>query len=208
MQYSNSISTLSRESLETKFKPLLKFFTDGIKNLYWAEKAIEPVLKKNKSLALTDELADALEDHEIQTQKHVLRLEKIFQKLNIKPETKKCEAAAGIIKEADEIIGATPEKSMTRDAVIIIAMQKMAHYEIASYGGLLQIALTFNMNQVADLLEKTLNEEEDADLHLTDIAESYINLEAAEESNTENTGKDNDEQANADKKLRTEKAQA
>lgn len=208
MQYSNSISTLSRESLETKFKPLLKFFTDGIKDLYWAEKAIEPVLKKNKSLALTDELADALEDHEIQTQKHVLRLEKIFQKLNIKPETKKCEAAAGIIKEADEIIGATPEKSMTRDAVIIIAMQKMAHYEIASYGGLLQIALTFNMNQVADLLEKTLNEEEDADLHLTDIAESYINLEAAEESNTENTGKDNDEQANADKKLRTEKAQA
>ncbi|MDA3615091.1 YciE/YciF ferroxidase family protein [Polluticaenibacter yanchengensis] len=208
MQYSNSISTLSRESLETKFKPLLKFFTDGIKDLYWAEKAIEPVLKKNKSLALTDELADALEDHEIQTQKHVLRLEKIFQKLNIKPETKKCEAAAGIIKEADEIIGATPEKSMTRDAVIIIAMQKMEHYEIASYGGLLQIALTFNMNQVADLLEKTLNEEEDADLHLTDIAESYINLEAAEESNTESTGKDNDEQANADKKLRSEKAQA
>ncbi|MBX9449236.1 MAG: ferritin-like domain-containing protein [Taibaiella sp.] len=51
-----------------------------MKDIYWAEKAIETLLKKNKTLAHTEELMDALENHELQTHKHVLRLEKIFQK--------------------------------------------------------------------------------------------------------------------------------
>src|SRR5690606_8017815 len=138
--------------LENKYKPLFQFFIEGVKDLYWAEKAIETLLKKNKALALTDELSDALEDHELQTQKHILRLEKVFQRLNMKPEAKKCEAMAGLIKEAEETLSSTPEKSMTRDAVIIILAQKVEHYEIASYGGLLQIALTFNMKSIANLL--------------------------------------------------------
>lgn len=146
-----------------------------------AEQAIENVLKKNKTLAHTDELAEALEDHEVQTHKHVLRLEKVFRHLNMKPEGKKCDAIAGIIKEGDECIGKTPSESMTRDAVIIICAQKIEHYEIASYGGLLQIAMTFELDKVADYLEKTLDEEEETDCLLSDIAESFINIEASEE---------------------------
>ena len=92
---------------------------------------------------------------------------------------------------------------MTRDAVIIIAAQKIEHYEIASYGGLLQIALTFNMDSVADLLEKTLDDEEETDLLLSDIAESYINMEAAEEDDDE---KSNEQKAGSiDKKSIPEK---
>lgn len=181
MENKKTSQSLTQAVLENKYKPLFQFFTDGLKDLYWAEMAIESNLKKTKALAHTDELSEALEDHEVLTHKHVLRLEKIFKKLKIEPEAKKCEAMAGILKEGEEVITKTPEKSMTRDAVIIIAAQKIEHYEIASYGGLVQIALTFGMDAVADLLEKTLEEEEETDLQLTDIAEAYINMEAAEE---------------------------
>src|SRR5690606_37322893 len=75
-------------------------------------------------------------------------------------------------------------------AVMIILCQKVEHYEIASYGGLLQIAITFNMGSIADLLEKTLQEEEETDLLLTEIAEDFINLEAAEEDDSEDNDDD------------------
>jgi len=192
--------TLSKKVLQNKYKPLFQFFIDGIKDLYWAEKAIVGLLKKNKAMAFTEELSDAIEDHERQTQKHITRLEKIFYLLNMKPEAKKCEAMAGIIKEAEETVSETPENSMTRDAVIIICAQKVEHYEIASYGGLLQIALTFNMGTVADLLEKTLLEAEETDLLLSEIAESNINLEAAEEDEDEDNNDSNNKDTKEDKK--------
>jgi len=185
------------ESLSQQYKPLYKFFVDGIKDIYWAEQAIETLLKKNKALTHTEELMEALEDHELQTHKHILRLEKVFKLLNMSPEAKKCEAMAGIIKEADECIGETPKDSMTRDAVMIIAAQKIEHYEIASYGGLVQIALTFGLDQIADILDKTLQEEEETDLLLTDIAESFINIEAADEG--QSSTDDSTENASNDK---------
>src|SRR5690554_5385731 len=196
----NATTSLSQKVLKNKYKPLFKFFIDGIKDLYWAEKALETHLKKNKALAYTEELSDAIEDHERQTQKHISRLEKVFHGLKMKPEAKKCEAMAGLIKEAEETISETPENSMTRDAVIIIRAQKVEHYEIASYGGLLQIALTFNMDSVADWLEKTLLEEEETDELLSEIAESFINLEAAHEDEDDNED-ENDEKS--DKKNTT-----
>ncbi len=196
----NATSTLSQKILKNKYKPLFQFFIEGIKDLYWAEKAIETLLKKNKSLAYTEELSDAIEDHERQTQKHILRLEKVFHGLNMKPEAKKCEAMAGLIKEAEETVSETPENSMTRDAVIIICAQKIEHYEIASYGGLLQIALTFNMKPIANLLEKTLLEEEETDLLLSEIAESFINLEASEEDDDDNDDKKSDKDSDDDDK--------
>lgn len=191
----STTSKLTKKVLQNRYKPLFQFFVNGLKDLYWAEKAIEKLLKKNKALAYTEELSDAIEDHEKQTQKHILRLEKIFYALNMRPEAKKCEAMAGLVKEAEETVDSTPANSMTRDAVIIIVAQKVEHYEIASYGGLLQIALTFNMTSVADLLEKTLKEEEETDLLLSEIAEDFINLEAAEEDDDE----DNEDEKKKDK---------
>ena len=185
----NTKSKLSQKVLKNKYKPLFQYFINGLKDLYWAEKAVEALLKKNKSLAYTEELSDALEDHEKQTQKHIRRLEKIFDSLKEKAEAKKCEAMAGLVKEAEETVKETPENSMTRDAVIVILAQKVEHYEIASYGGLLQIALTFNMDSVADWLEKTLLEEEETDELLSEIAESFINLEAAHEDEDDNDEK-------------------
>ena len=196
----NTKSKLSQKVLKNKYKPLFQYFINGLKDLYWAEKAVEALLKKNKSLAYTEELSDALDDHEKQTQKHIRRLEKIFDSLKEKAEAKKCEAMAGLVKEAEETVKETPENSMTRDAVIIISAQKVEHYEISSYGGLLQIAITFNMDSVADWLEKTLLEEEETDELLSEIAESFINLEAAHEDEDDNDD-DNDEKS--DKKNTT-----
>lgn len=71
---------------------------------------------------------------------------------------------------------------MTRDAALIIAAQKIEHYEMASYGGLIQLAITMKLNDAAELLESTLMEEEEADKLLTDVAETKINIEAEEET--------------------------
>jgi len=88
----------------------------------------------------------------------------------------------GILKEVDEMVDAAPEYSATRDAVAIIAAQKVEHYEIASYGGLVALGHTLGLSQIADMLQKTLDEEEQTDYKLTDIAESHINFEAEQEA--------------------------
>lgn len=179
--------------LSKQYGPLFDFFTNGIKDIYWAEQAIAKQLKELKSKALTEELSEAIEDHELQTQKHITRLQKVFKHLGMTPEAKKCEAIAGILKEGEECIGKTPEDSMTRDAVMIICAQKVEHYEIASYGGLLQLALTFELEDIAELLDKTLVEEYETDDLLTDIAESFINIEAAAEEDEDQENGDDDE---------------
>ena len=74
---------------------------------------------------------------------------------------------------------------MTRDAALIIAAQKVEHYEIASYGGMVQLAITMGWQQIADILDKTLEEEEDTDQLLTDIAEEFINIEAEGEGKSQ-----------------------
>ncbi|WP_394673764.1 ferritin-like domain-containing protein [uncultured Chryseobacterium sp.] len=164
-----------------KSSPLHKFFLSALKDIYFAENAIIEALGKMQQAATTEELKEAFEDHQLQTQKHVSRLEKIFRLLEETPEKKECEAIKGIIKEGEEIIKSTEEGSMTRDAALIIAAQKVEHYEIATYGGLAQLAITMGHDKVADLLEKTLQEEEDTDYNLTDIAETFINFDAEQE---------------------------
>ncbi len=170
-----------KEVKNMKESPLHQFFLDGLKDMYYAEKALIKALKKMQESATTEELKDAFEEHQFQTQTHHSRLEKIFRLLGEDPEEKTCKAMDGLIKEADEIISSTEEGSMTRDAALIIAAQKVEHYEIASYGGLAQLAVTMKHHKVADILEKTLQEEEDTDLLLTEIAETSINMEAEEE---------------------------
>lgn len=164
--------------------PLNDFFLDALKDMFWAENALMAGLQKMKKAATNDELKEAFEDHEYQTTKHISRLKKVFEMLGQKVEGEKCKAMEGLLKEAEEIIEKTPEGTATRDAALIIAAQKVEHYEIASYGGLVQIALTLDKPQVANLLEKTLEEEEDTDILLTDIAESFINFDAATEDET------------------------
>lgn len=166
---------------EMKSSPLHQFFITALKDVYFAEHAILEALGEMQRAATTEELKDAFEDHQLQTQKHVSRLEKVFRLMDETPEQKECKAIKGIIEEGQEIIRSTKEGSMTRDAALIIAAQKVEHYEIATYGGLAQLAITMGHDKAADLLEKTLQEEEDTDYNLTEIAETFINFDAEQE---------------------------
>jgi ferritin-like metal-binding protein YciE len=87
----------------------------------------------------------------------------------------------GITNEGDDIIDDTEDDTATRDVGLIMAGQKVEHYEIATYGGLAQLARTLDQQEIVDLLEDTLREEKEADELLTSIAENGINYEAAEE---------------------------
>lgn len=174
----------NEQAMESKHPhtELEKFFISALQDIYYAEAAIEQALAKVKNKATSEELQEALEDHELVTRKQILRLEKVFKHLGKEAKKKKCDAIDGIIKEVDEMVKDTEDGSMTRDVALIIGAQKVEHYEIATYGGLVQIAITLGYDKVADLLEMTLDEEEETDFLLTEIAEEHVNFEAKNES--------------------------
>jgi ferritin-like metal-binding protein YciE len=157
---------------------LRKFFVDGLKDIYWAEKHAIKALPKMRKAATTPALAQAIEEHGVVTATQAERLEQAFEMLGKKAQAKKCDAMAGLIEEGYGILEETEKGSVTRDVGIIMAAQKIEHYEIATYGGLVHIAKTLGENQVADLLQKTLDEEKQADELLIQIALDNINEEA------------------------------
>ena len=132
--------------------------------------------------ATSEKLSSAIKDHLIQTEEHVSRLEQIFDLLGEKAIAKKCDAMEGLTKEGEGIIESTDEGTATRDVGIILASQKVEHYEIATYGGLTQLAKTLGLDEVAEILALTLSEEKTADELLTEIAENDVNYKASEEA--------------------------
>ncbi|MFC4210934.1 ferritin-like domain-containing protein [Pedobacter lithocola] len=161
---------------------LNELFKDSIADLYWAENHLVKSLPKMISAATAPELINAIESHLEETKNHVVRLEQIFELLGEKAIAKKCDAMEGLTKEAEGIVESTEPGTATRDVGIILASQKVEHYEIASYNGLYQLAITLGLKDVAEILEQTLAEEKLADNKLGDIAENEINYKAAEEA--------------------------
>lgn len=164
---------------------LEKFFLDSLKDIYWAEKALTKALPKMQKAATTPELQMAIEEHLGQTVEQVTRLEQVFELLGEKAQAKKCDAMEGLLKEGESIVEETEDGSMTRDVGIIMAAQKVEHYEIATYGALVSLAGTLGNSEVADLLATTLQEEKDTDAGLSEIAEGKINWEAEQEGEEE-----------------------
>lgn len=161
---------------------LTELFEDGLKDIYWAEKALTkaiPLMAKNATSA---DLIEALNSHLTETEDQIIRLEKVFELIGKKATAKKCDAMEGLSKEGEGIIESTDEGTATRDVGIILASQKVEHYEIATYGGLVQLASTLNLTDVAEILAKTLEEEKLADQLLTEVAENDVNYKASEEA--------------------------
>jgi ferritin-like metal-binding protein YciE len=159
---------------------LMKLFEDQLKDIYWAENALIKAIPKMIKNATSEDLSKALTSHLEETKSHVSRLEEVFSLIKVKAEGKKCDAMEGLIEEASGIMEEC-EKGSMRDAGIISAAQKVEHYEIATYGTLRQFAETLGLDNVAELLETTLQEEKEADLKLSDVAMDAVNIEAAEE---------------------------
>jgi ferritin-like metal-binding protein YciE len=173
-----STASSTGKSEETMLKEL---FVDELRDIYWAEKHLTKALPKMKKAATSEELANAFDEHLAVTEEHVARVEQVFEMLEMTARAKKCEAMEGLVVEAQNLMEELPKGTAVRDAGLIIAAQKVEHYEIAAYGSLVQLAKTMGENEVADLLQQTLDEEKEADQLLTELAVSGINIGAENE---------------------------
>jgi ferritin-like metal-binding protein YciE len=160
---------------------LQELFVDELKDIYWAEKHLTKALPKMAKAATSEELRAAFEDHLAVTEEQVTRLEEVFEMMEMPARAKKCEAMEGLVKESQNIMEEMPKGTAARDAGLIISAQKVEHYEIAAYGSLVQLAKTIGLQDVADILSVTLEEEKQTDQLLTELAVSGINITAESE---------------------------
>jgi len=164
-----------------KLDTLQKLYTDELRDLYNAENQLVKALPKMAKAASSEDLKDAFEKHLEQTKGHVKRLEQVFDALGEKPKGKTCRAMKGLIEEGSEILKEEGEESIL-DAGIIVAAQKVEHYEIASYGSVRTFAHLLGQNKAAELLQTTLDEESETNELLNRLAEGIVNPEAMLES--------------------------
>src|ERR1700744_6619220 len=170
--------TTTTAALNRKLK---EFFLDQLRVIYWAEKKLVKTLPKLSEAAHSGELRAAFDSHLTETENHVTRLEQVFDMLGEEAKAVECPALKGIAEEGEEIIDETEDNTAQRDVGLIFAGQKAEHYEIATYGSLVQLAKDMGQEQIAGLLSQTLSEEKNADEKLTDLAMSGINRDAAQE---------------------------
>ncbi|OJV54829.1 MAG: hypothetical protein BGO31_15905 [Bacteroidetes bacterium 43-16] len=158
-------------------KELKDLFEDGLKDIYWAEKALTKALPKMEKNASSPKLKKAIASHLQQTQSHITRLEDCFASIGKKAVAKKCDAMQGLLDEGKSIMEETLPGSV-RDAGIIAAAQKVEHYEIATYGTLAAFAKVLDEKKCLKNLLATLAEEKECDELLTGIADTDLNTDA------------------------------
>ena len=158
---------------------LQELLVEEMRDLYSAENQLLKALPKMAKKASNAQLKRAFETHLRETEGQVQRLQKIFEKLGKKPTGKKCAAMEGLIEEGKEMMAEDMDDE-TMDAALISAAQKVEHYEIASYGTVRTWAQLLGDDQTARALQQTLDEEGKTDKLLTELAESTINIEAAQ----------------------------
>lgn len=156
---------------------LEKLYISELRDLYSAENQLLKALPKMAKGASSNELKDAFEKHLEQTKGHVERLEQIFEQLDESPKGKTCHGMKGLIEEGSEILKEKGEGSVL-DAGIIVAAQKVEHYEIAGYGSVRTFANLLGKDEAASLLQFTLEEESETNELLNRLAEGIVNPEA------------------------------
>lgn len=165
-------------------------FLDSLADMLYAEQQLTKALPKMAKAATHDELREAFESHLVETEGHIEKVKQVFELFDETPWTKKCPAMTGLIKEAEEIISDN-KKSPTINAALVLAGQKVEHYEIATYGGLREWAKHLDKAEAAEILDEILDEEKSADVKLTELAEDSCNPSAASET----SGEDEDRMA-------------
>jgi ferritin-like metal-binding protein YciE len=163
-------------------------FLDELRDLYNGEKQITRALPKMAKAAAAPPLADAFESHLRETQRHIERLERVFDDLGESPRGKQCHGIAGILEEGKAVMDEDFDDA-TMDACLIAAAQRVEHYEMGAYGTLVAWAKAMKHDKAARILEETLEEEKAADEKLTKLAEGGVNDRAASSSAHEKVGK-------------------
>jgi ferritin-like metal-binding protein YciE len=157
-------------NIMSKLNTLEDLLVQEIKDLYSAENQLVKALPKMANGASNPALKKGIEKHLEETKVHVQRLEQIAELLEASPKGKACKAMQGLVEEGSEILGEEGD-DVVKDLAIIGAAQKVEHYEIASYGTARALAETLGMEEVAELLQETLDEEGATDKALTAVAE-------------------------------------
>jgi len=160
-----------------KLDTLEKLYVNELRDIYNAENQLLKALPKMAKGASSPDLKNAFENHLRQTETHVERLEQIFAEFNESAKGKTCRAMKGLIEEGSEILKEDGEESVL-DAGIIVAAQKVEHYEIAAYGSVRTFAKLLGQTKAAELLQATLDEESEANELLNELAEGIVNPEA------------------------------
>jgi ferritin-like metal-binding protein YciE len=166
---------------------LKELYVDELKDLYSAENQLVKALPKMAKAATSEKLREGFEEHLKQTRQHVERLEKIFNDIDESPKGKKCVGMEGLVKEGIELISEDFEDAV-KDAGLIGAAQRVEHYEIAAYGTASEFARVLGESEHVSLLEQTLEEEEQTDEKLTELAKE-INSVANEEAEGKEPGR-------------------
>ena len=156
---------------------LKQLYVEQLRDLYSAETQILGALPKLAARASHPELKAAFQEHEQQTQEQVRRLDGIFQALGEKPQGHHCKGMEGLLKEGEEMLREKADPDVL-DAGLIAAAQRVEHYEIAGYGCVRTYAARLGLQDQAQTLQTTLDEEGDTDQRLTDLAERIINPDA------------------------------
>jgi ferritin-like metal-binding protein YciE len=162
-----------------QLEELQDLFVDQLRDLYSAENQLVKALPKMAKAASNEELSQSFLDHLDETKGHVERLAQIFENLGKKPTGKTCKAMQGLIEEGKETMEEDAEPEVM-DAGLIAAAQRVEHYEMAGYGTVRSFAKLLGDTEAAKLLQQTLEEEGACDKRLTKLAESTINIDAAE----------------------------
>jgi ferritin-like metal-binding protein YciE len=164
-----------------KLNTLEELYVSELRDLYSAENQLLKALPKMAKEASSPELKDAFEKHLEQTKRHVERLEELFEQLDESPKGKTCHGMKGLIEEGLEILKEDGEDSVL-DAGMIVAAQKVEHYEIASYGSVRTFANLLGKDEAARLLQSTLDEKSETNEILNRLAEGIVNPEALSET--------------------------
>ena len=158
---------------------LQKALADQVRDLYSAESQLVKALPKMAKAASNESLKEAITSHLEETKTHVERLQQAAEMMGVKPGGKKCKAMEGLIEEGKEVLDEDGAGAVI-DAMLIAAAQRVEHYEIAAYGSARAMAEQLGNQELADLLQSTLDEEGAADKKLTKISESEVLVAAAD----------------------------
>lgn len=159
-------------------KDLNDLFHDTLKDIYYAEKQILRALPKMARNANASQLSEAFEQHRVETERQIERLESVFEMIGKTPRGKTCDAIVGILDEGKEVME-DYAGSEALDAGLLSAAQAVEHYEISRYGTLVAWAEQLGLNDAVPLLEETLAEEKRTDLALSKLALARVNADAA-----------------------------
>ncbi len=158
-------------------KTMEDLFVNELRDLYHAEKQLLKALPKMRKAASSDELKQLLETHLEETHGQVEKLEQVFEMLDLGKRAKRCEAMEGLITEGQEIIEEV-EDPEARDAGLIVAQQKVEHYEIAGYGSAVAMAKQLGKTEAMPLLQEILEQEKATDQKLNQLALGRVNKQA------------------------------